>query len=64
MSYGKIYETTYWGVGVDNTIGWGSVYADLASDIPALLSALQARATNFENSTGTTTILTAFENIE
>ena len=34
------------------------------SEIPALLSALQSRATNFENSTGTTTILTAFENIE
>ena len=34
------------------------------SEIPGLLSALQSRATNFENSTGTTTILTAFENIE
>ena len=64
MSYGKIYETTWWGVGVDNTIGWGSVYADLASDIPALLTALQARATYYENATGTTTILTALENCE
>lgn len=29
MSYGKIYETTYWGVGRDNAIGWGNVYKDL-----------------------------------
>ena len=34
------------------------------SEIPGLLSALETRATNFENSAGTTTILTAFENIE
>ena len=64
MSYGKIYETTYWGNPVQN--GWGGIYYDISvtSEIPALLSALQARATNFENSTGTTTILTALENCE
>lgn len=32
MSYGKIYDTTYWGVGRDNTIGWGIVYKDLGAD--------------------------------
>jgi hypothetical protein len=64
MSYGKIYETTDWGDPIEN--GWGGIYYDLAfpSDIPGLLTALQARATNFENSTGTTTILTALENCE
>jgi len=64
MSYGKIYETTWWGNPNEN--GWGGIYYDLAfpSDIPGLLTALQARATNFENSTGTTTILTALENCE
>lgn len=64
MSYGKIYETTYWGVGINNTIGWGSIYANLASEVPALLSALQARATYFENAAGTTTILNNFKNCE
>jgi len=34
------------------------------SEIPGLLSALQSRATYFENSVGTTTILTALENCE
>ena len=29
MSYGKIYETTWWGRGaLDNTKGWGIVYRD------------------------------------
>ena len=32
------------------------------SAIPGLLSALQARATYYENASGTTTILTALEN--
>jgi len=27
--YGKIYESTWWGVGRDNNISWGSVYATL-----------------------------------
>lgn len=30
--YGKIYESTYWGVGRDNSIGWGIVYKDLGAD--------------------------------
>lgn len=33
MSWGKIYETTWWGVGVDNNISWGIVYKDLAGDV-------------------------------
>lgn len=35
MSYGKIYDTTWWGVGRDNTIGWGIVYASLGNPAPA-----------------------------
>ena len=32
MSYGKIYESSWWGIGVStNTISWGIVYAALAS---------------------------------
>ena len=27
--YGKIYESTWWGVGRDNNISWGDVYATL-----------------------------------
>ena len=31
INWGKIYESTAWGSGVDNnTIGWGKSYADLA----------------------------------
>ena len=30
--YGKIYETTYWGDGRDNTIDWGIVYKNLGAD--------------------------------
>lgn len=64
MSYGKIYETTWWGNPAEN--GWGGIYYSLSvtSVIPALLSALQTRATSFENATGTTTILTELENCE
>jgi len=29
--YGKIYESTNWGEGVNNDISWGSVYADLGA---------------------------------
>lgn len=35
LGYGKIYDTTYWGVGRDNTIGWGIVYANLGDATPA-----------------------------
>ena len=34
------------------------------SEIPGLLSALEARATFFENESGTITILSAIENID
>lgn len=31
ISWGKIYETTWWGIGVNsNTISWGKIYGDLA----------------------------------
>jgi hypothetical protein len=30
--YGKIYESTYWGDGRDNTIDWGIVYKNLGAD--------------------------------
>jgi len=34
ISWGKIYETTWWGIGVStNTISWGKSYADLAGGI-------------------------------
>lgn len=41
--YGKIYDTTYWGVGRDNTISWGIVYANLGSIAPQLVSAFKTR---------------------
>ena len=31
--YGKIYESTWWGVGRDNNISWGDVYATLGDNI-------------------------------
>jgi hypothetical protein len=31
INWGKIYETSYWGNGIeDNTISWGRIYADEA----------------------------------
>ena len=31
INFGKIYDSTWWGVGVTaNTISWGSIYKDLA----------------------------------
>ena len=31
INWGKIYETTYWGVGVtSNSISWGKIYEDIA----------------------------------
>jgi len=29
INWGKIYDSTYWGVGVDNNISWGIVYKNL-----------------------------------
>ena len=35
INWGKIYDSTNWGVGVHNTISWGIVYKDLAAfDLP------------------------------
>lgn len=31
--FGKIYETTWWGVGINNLIGWGSIYKDLVVNL-------------------------------
>jgi len=64
MGYGEIYKTTWWGLPVQD--GWGGIYYDLSvtSAVPNLLESLQARATYYENATGTTTILTALENCE
>ena len=44
--YGKIYETTYWGDGRDNTIGWGIVYKDLGVTTDADYQAVLDDATN------------------
>ncbi len=41
--YGKIYDTTYWGVGRDNNISWGIVYANLGSIAPQLVSAFKTK---------------------
>jgi len=60
----EIYKSSWWGSPVEG--GWGGIYYDLSvtSAIPALLATLQARATYYENATGTTAILTALENCE
>jgi len=37
ISWGKIYETSYWGIGVTtNTISWGKIYEDLADSGTAI----------------------------
>jgi len=41
--YGKIYDSTWWGVGRDNNISWGIVYANLGSIAPQLVSAFKTR---------------------
>ena len=67
INWGKIYESTNWGVGVtSNTINWGKSYADIAETlvIPSLLSILEARSTYYENEAATTTLLTNLENID
>ncbi len=66
MAWGKIYETTWWGVGVDNTIGWGSIYKDIAlpSAATGLLQILEARSTYYENEDASRTLLTNLENID
>ena len=63
MSWGKIYETTWWG---NPTTTWGNVYYDLAVTDPvqSLLSTLQGRSTYYENATCTETILNEYKDIE
>ena len=64
INWGKVYETTYFGLGVtNNNINWGKSYSDLAFSIPSLLNILSERSDNFENRIGTTGILESFENI-
>ena len=55
--YGKIYESSYWGVGVcDNTIGWGSSYKSIANCTDASFSyPLDSYPTNGLNPTPTIT---------
>ena len=66
-NWGKIYDSTYWGVGgTSNNINWGKSYADIAetSIVPTLLATLEARSTYFENDAASTTLLTNLENID
>ncbi len=55
--YGKIYESSYWGVGVcENTIGWGSSYKSIANCTDASFSYPQdSYPTNGVNPTPTIT---------
>ena len=63
INWGKIYDTTHWGVGAtSNTINWGKVYVDFSSTISGLLPALKGRSTYYENGDGATVILEQFEN--
>jgi hypothetical protein len=62
----EIYSSSWWGRGVcDNTVGWGLIYKAYAgcSIVPALLVALEARATYYENVTCTTATLEEIEAI-
>jgi len=37
INWGKIYESSWWGIGVStNTISWGSIYRDFSSNISFL----------------------------
>ena len=56
-NFGKIYESSYWGVGVcDNTIGWGSSYKSIANCTDASFSyAESSYATNGTDPTPTIT---------
>ena len=63
----EIYSKSWWGSGVcDNTVGWGLVYKPYAGcgSVPALLLALETRATYYENEICTTATLDEIEAIE
>jgi surface protein len=47
MSYGKIYETTWWGNPVSG--GWGGIYYDLAEQIPTFIFTVQTDKTGTSN---------------
>ena len=57
INWGKIYDTTYWGVGVtNNTISWGKVYSDLSGITPSFALNFNTIADDFtftRNSFGT-----------
>ena len=57
----EIYNSSWWGLPIQ--YGWGGIYYDLTSEVNALLSTLQARATYSENITCTTATLTELESI-
>ena len=47
INWGKIYETSFWGVGVTtNTISWGKIYADLVSGATAISQYYKVRVDN------------------
>ncbi len=60
----EVYENSWWGSPVQN--GWGGIYYNFAypSEVPSLLTTLQARASYYENVTCTTATLTTIENID
>ena len=48
INWGKIYDTTYWGVGVtNNTISWGKVYSDLSGITPSFSLDFNTIASDF-----------------
>lgn len=47
IGYGKIYEVTWWGKGVDNNKGWGKIYLQYAIDkFTDLVNLTWSRLTN------------------
>ena len=47
INFGKIYDSTWWGVGVtSNNIKWGIIYKNLANPYNAITTAFNTRVTN------------------